>query len=146
MKVLMHIITVFTFLILYGCGQGQLKTPENAMSKFEEFKKIEKFNKDEYFHYAGVGNPLLKPILNKYINLAAEDFENLAKKENSTEKDYQNAIKKSLDRFSEIYIDLDTEDRERVCFYFEQLMDIVGLESSDGHLNEFMYGFDPTKK
>jgi hypothetical protein len=24
-------------------------------------------------------------------------------------------------------------------------MDIVGLESSDGHLNDFMYGFDPNK-
>jgi hypothetical protein len=25
----------------------------------------------------------------------------------------------------------------------EELMDIVGLESSGGHLNHFMFGFDP---
>lgn len=50
-----------------------------------------------------------------------------------------------LDRFSDIYIDLDTEDRERVCSYFEGLMDIVELESSWGQLNNFMYGFDPTE-
>jgi hypothetical protein len=46
-----------------------------------------------------------------------------------------------LDRFKSIYVEIDTEDRERVCAYFEELMDIVGLESSDGHLNNFLYGF-----
>jgi hypothetical protein len=59
--------------------------------------------------------------------------------------EYQNAIKIGLDRFSDLYLKLDTEDRERVCSYFEELMDIVGLESSGGHLNDFMYGFNPTK-
>jgi hypothetical protein len=59
---------------------------------------------------------------------------------------YQDKIKIGLKRFGDIYINLDTEDRERVCHYFEELMDIVGLESSDGHLNNFMYGFDPTTK
>lgn len=34
----------------------------------------------------------------------------------------------------------DTEDRERCCDYLVELMDIVGLESSDGLLNRFMYG------
>jgi hypothetical protein len=56
------------------------------------------------------------------------------------------AIKTGLSRFSDVYLDLDTEDRERVCVYFEELMDIVGLESSNGQLNMFMYGFDPTKE
>ncbi|NOU62328.1 DUF4844 domain-containing protein, partial [Marinifilum caeruleilacunae] len=37
------------------------------------------------------------------------------------------------------------EDRERICCYFEELMDIVGLESSDGQLNDFMYGFNPSE-
>ena len=41
--------------------------------------------------------------------------------------------------------ELDTEDRERICHYYEELMNIVGLESSGGHLNNFMYGFDPAK-
>ena len=50
-----------------------------------------------------------------------------------------------LERFSDIYLELDTEDRERICTYFEELMDIVGLESSGGYLNDFMYGFDPTE-
>jgi hypothetical protein len=40
---------------------------------------------------------------------------------------------------------LDTEDKERVCTYFEELMDIVELDSSNGQLNEFLYGFDPNQ-
>ena len=44
-----------------------------------------------------------------------------------------------------IYFELDTENRERVCSYFEELMDIVGLKSSNGQLNKFMYGFEPEK-
>lgn len=50
-------------------------------------------------------------------------------------------IKVGLSRFSDIRMELDTEDRERLCGYFEELMDIVGLESSGGHLMMFMYGF-----
>ncbi len=38
---------------------------------------------------------------------------------------------------------LETEDRERCLGYFEELMDIFGVESSDGLLNRLLYGFDP---
>ena len=34
----------------------------------------------------------------------------------------------------------DTEDRERCCDYLVEIMDIIGLESSNGLLNRFMYG------
>ena len=116
------------------------------MTKFDEFKSKDKFLQDDKLFYPGIGDPNLKPVLTEKINLAADDFKNLADKGNSTDKEYQSAIKTGLERFNELYLQLDTEDRERVCSYFEELMDIVGLESSDGHLNNFMYGFDPTKK
>jgi len=120
-----------------------MKTPENAMKQFEVFKNNEKFLQDDKLFYPGIGDPNLKPGLTEKINLAADDFKKLADKGNATDKEYQNAIKIGLNRFSDLYLQLDTEDRERVCSYFEDLMDIVGLESSGGHLNNFMYGFDP---
>jgi hypothetical protein len=116
------------------------------MTKFEEFKNKEKFDQDDKLFYPGISDQKLKPTLTEIINLAAEDFKILTVNGEVTDKDYQNAIKKGLDRFAHIYISLHTEDRERVCSYFEELMDIVGLESSGGHLNYFMYGFDPSKK
>ena len=140
-----NIIIGLTLLLFTACGQGQIKTPENAITKFEEFKNKEKLLQDDQLFYPGISDQSLKPVLTEKINLAADDFKKLAEKGNSTDKDYQNTIKNALERFSDLYLQLDTEDRERVCGYFEELMDIVGLESSDGHLNNFMYGFDPNK-
>jgi hypothetical protein len=141
-----NIIIGLTLLLFTACGQGQIKTPENAMTKFEEFKSKEKFLQDDKLFYPGIGDPKLKPILTEKINSVADEFKKLADQGNSTDKDYQNVIKSGLEKFSDVYLQLDTEDRERVCSYFEELMDIVGLESSGGHLNNFMYGFDPSKK
>ena len=115
------------------------------MTKIDEFKNKEKFLQDDKLLYPGIGDPNLKPVLTEKINLAADDFKKLADKGNATDKEYQKAIKTGLERFTDLYLQLDTEDKERVCSYFEELMDIVGLESSGGHLNNFMYGFDPNK-
>ena len=88
------------------------------MTKFEEFKNKEKFTQDDKLFYPGIGDPSLKPILTEKINLAADEFKKLADKGNTTDKEYQNAIKIGLDRFADLYLQLDTEDRERVCSYF----------------------------
>jgi hypothetical protein len=145
-KEITNIILGLTFLLFTACEQGQLKTPDNTMTKFEEFKNKDKFLQDENFFYPGIGDPKLKPILTVKINLAADDFKKLAEKGNATDKEYHNAIKIGLERFDDLYLHLDTEDRERVCSYYEELMDIVGLESSGGNLNNFMYGFQIEKK
>ncbi len=140
-----HIIYILTIPILFtACGQGSTKISENTMMKFEEFKHKEKFIADKQLFYPGIGDETQKPILTEKINLAADDFEKLAKTGNATDKDYQNAIKIGLNRFTGIYID--SENQDRICYYFEELMDIVGLESSDGQLNNFRYGFDGTQK
>ena len=113
------------------------------MTKFEAFKNKEKFLQDDKLFYPGLSDPSLRPVLTEKINLVADDFKKLAEKGAATDEAYQNAIQIGLDRFSDLYVQLDTEDRERVCSYMEELMDIVGLESSGGHLNNFMFGFDP---
>jgi hypothetical protein len=145
-KQTINIIYGLTLLLFTACGQGQIKTPENAMTKFDEFKSKEKFLQDDKLFYPGIGDPNLKPVLTEKINFVADDFKKLADKGNATAKEYQNAIKIGLERFTDLYLQLDTEDRERVCSYFEELMDIVGLESSGGQLNNFMYGFQIEKK
>jgi len=109
------------------------------MKKFEVFKSKEKFIEDEAMHYPGAIDEKMKKQLTERVNSAADDFIIVASSEAPSEKGYQEAIKKGLNRFSDIYTNIDTEDRERVCAYFEELMDVVGLESSDGQLNNFMY-------
>ncbi len=38
----------------------------------------------------------------------------------------------------------DSEEQDRACMYLENIMDILGIESSDGLLNTWRYGFDPS--
>ncbi len=142
-KSLVLILTVF----LLACNQHKYMTINNNQIKaLEAFKGKPKFEQDSTNHsvlpYTGLGNPALKIPLTEMINKACDDFLNTAK-HNPTEENFQNDIKVGLLRFNTFYLNLDTEDRERICYYFEELMDCVGLESSNGQLNEWMYGFDP---
>jgi hypothetical protein len=136
------------FLTLSVCGQNatEMKTPENANEMFAEFIANKKFVEQPYPNfYPGIADEKMRPIFTDKINQVATDFKNVAESENPTDIKYQEKIGIGLSRFADIYLELDTEDRERVCMYFEELMDIVGLESSNGQLNKFMYGFDPNE-
>lgn len=143
----MKSLLTIAFLAIFfcACGQRKITTPKDAMTKFKQFIIKEKFLPEAAILYPGIGNKKLKPILTEKINLAAADFKKIAENHNASDSDYQNTIKGGLHRFAALYIELDTEDRERICTYFEELMDIVGLESSNGQLNNFMYDFDPNK-
>jgi uncharacterized protein DUF4844 len=49
----------------------------------------------------------------------------------------------TLDEFARTMAEfdpIDTEDREQLLRYLEEIMDILGIESSDGLLNRWMYG------
>ncbi len=145
----MRLITIIfigiTFVVFAACGQQQNHLSADYMKKLEDFKNKEKFTKDSA-SYSGVENQVLRSVLTEKMNSAADDFIVLSKNNNVTDNDYQDKIKVGLDRFSDVYLDLDTEERERICLYFEELMDIVELQSSGGHLNNFMYGFNPAQK
>lgn len=135
------IVVLFLTFTAYGQNATEMKTPENAKEKFAQFIAKKKFVEENY--YPGIADEKMRPIFTEKINEVASDFRNVAESENPTDKKYQEKIRVGLSRFSDVYLELDTEDRERVCTYIEELMDIVGLESSNGQLNKFMYGFDP---
>jgi hypothetical protein len=40
----------------------------------------------------------------------------------------------------------DSEEQDRACMYMENIMDVLGIESSDGLLGQWRYGFDPSAK
>ena len=129
-------------MTLSACGQNatEMKTPENANEKFAEFITKKKFVEENF--YPGIADEKMRPVFTEKINQIASDFKTVAESKKPTDKNYQEKIGIGLSRFADIYLELDTEDRERVCTYIEELMDIVELESSNGQLNKFMYGFD----
>jgi hypothetical protein len=120
-----------------------MKSNNKAIDSLNTFIKKPKFDSIPGAIYTGVSNPALKATLTSLINKAAEDFKNTAAN-NPSEEAYQHDIATGLARFNKLYMELDTEDREQVCHYFEEMMDCVELESSNGQLNNWMYGFDPS--
>lgn len=138
-----RILVLFLTLSAYGQKAKKMITPKNAMEKFTEFIAKKKFVEENY--YPGIADKKMLPIFTKKINSIALDFKSVAESETPTDKRYQDKIGIGLSKFSDVYIELDTEDRERICTYIEELMDIVGLESSNGQLNKFVYGFDPNE-
>lgn len=122
-----------------------MEATNQMIIELEKFKDKTKFEEGTvaYSYYPGISDELLKPAVSNLINKAADDFIEVAKSEKASEHKYQEKIEIGLSRFTPLYLKLDTEDREMVCSYFEELMDIVKLESSDGKLNEWMYGFNP---
>ncbi len=143
MKTYTQIFIFFLTLFAYGQNATEMKTPENATEKFENFMAKKKFVEQLYPNsYPGIADEKMRPIFTKKINQVAADFKAVSESAKPTEKKYQEKIEQGLSRFADISLDLDTEDRERVCMYFEEIMDIVGLQSSGGQLNKFMYGFD----
>ncbi|TRZ43980.1 DUF4844 domain-containing protein [Robertkochia solimangrovi] len=121
-----------------------MKPPENASQMFDDFIAKEKFIRESSQpFYPGIRDEKMRPTYSTKINQVAESFRSVAESAEPTEQKYLEEIRKGLLRFEELYLELDTEDRERVCSYFEELMDIVELASSNGQLNNFMYGFDP---
>ncbi|MCI2230513.1 DUF4844 domain-containing protein [Polaribacter sp. MSW13] len=138
-----YIKILVLFLTLSACGQNatEMKTPENANEKFAEFIAKKKFVEENF--YPGIADEKMRPVFTEKINQIASDFKTVAESEKPTDRKYQEKIGIGFSRFANIYLELDTEDRERVCTYIQELMDIVELESSNGLLNKFMYGFDP---
>ena len=107
-----NLLIGLTIFVLTACGQGKIKTPIDAMDKFEKFKTKEKFLQDNSIFYPGIADPAMRPILSAKINLAADDFKALAETGKATDKEYQEKIKIGLQRFM-MYISILTLKTEK---------------------------------
>lgn len=120
-----------------------IKVKETAIDELKKLLSIQKFEADNdenssNFGYVGLlpeeNRPLANRTLNKLIQRLILLFED---NENITKRMVLNEFEKSLIEFENIAED--TEDRERLCYYIEEIMDIIGLESSYNLLNNWMW-------
>lgn len=88
--------------------------------------------------YTGVQDPVERKRLNAKVALSIQKFI-VAYQNNASKQAYLKLLASEI----ATYPRGDTEDAERVAMVFEKIMDCVGLESSNGILNTWMYGFDP---
>lgn len=140
------ILTLFLIACLnIACGQSSMKVNNDSQNNLNTFIKKSKFDAEPATLFNGLSHASLKPQLTLLLNKAAKDFLYTATHQ-PTEQKFQQDIGKGLSRFTPFYLQLDSEDQDRICRYFEELMDCVGLQSSNGKLNEWRYGLDPSKK
>ena len=117
------------------------KIPSDASSKLERLRAQPKFLPNVGVLYTGVHDPKLRRASEIVINELIQSVENQLK-QGPSKQIILYLFKGALDRLQLS----DTEDRERACTYVENIMDCIGLDSSDGLLDTWLYGFDPTAK
>lgn len=89
--------------------------------------------------YTGVPDAALRERFVARLDELAADLEPLA-----ATPDPKPGLLRAFERGWPTFELADTEDREHTLGYFEELMGIFGVASSDGLLNQLINGFDPT--
>ena len=119
-------------LTAFGCTTVSANSPDALR---------EMIGQDHLGDSTGMSDPALKEGINSHIDASAEALANKAA--NGASK--TEILGEMAARINAIDRDtLDTEDAERVASAFEAMLEPLGLDSSDGILNTWMYGFDPS--
>jgi hypothetical protein len=116
-----------------------MKEKKDVVQDLIKLREQSKFNEDISIFYPGLENTELKGLLTGLVNKIIDNFISLIN-QCAAHKEYQSTIAESLSEFDAL--ELDTEERERLCQYLEQIMEVIGIESSRGIINKWLYGFE----
>ena len=115
----------------------------DAIEQLKVFLKKEKFGPEERTEqlplgYVGFLPEEARPVANGYLNKSVSRLIALLEKNDRvTQRMILNEFEIGLNSFNDLVTD--TEDRERICWYYEDIMDMIGLESTHQLLNNWMY-------
>ena len=138
-------LAISTFLVLSGCGalieESSMKVKNDATYQLKTLAGKDNFASNGAL-YTGVHNPALRANLNARFDLAIAHFTDAVDRK-ATKNEYLALLASEIKKFERV--ELETEDAEQVGTNFEHIMDCIGLDSSEGILNNWMYGFDLNK-
>lgn len=134
---------IFLLLLMGACVSKPtpMSIPENAEASLLELRAEIKYVEDMGIFYPGIMDDSLRPLMGEHVDHAIDEMLAIVRSGSASKEAYLEAIRSGLGRYHGQY--LDTEDRERTALYFQQMMDIVGLDGSEGMLNDFVHGWDP---
>lgn len=131
------LLGIFTVCTLAGQAQTTaLPVPEKAVSKLEKMLK----QTQTAVVVGKRANALpaeTRPVLNKILVQSTKEFLSITSGK-PTKEAYLQALDAGLARLAPLTPH--TDDRAQVAEYYQDLLDIVGLESSEGRLNAFVEG------
>jgi Domain of unknown function (DUF4844) len=134
-------ILVFTILTLIGCGDGGVKNlpkGNEILSALETLKDTPKFSEDLSQFYPGAPNEEIRVKAEQILNTAISDLMAISNKD-ASEKEFWSILESAARKLAL----MDSEEMDRGLAYMESIMDIYNIESSEGRLNRWRYGFDP---
>jgi hypothetical protein len=120
--------------------QTLIITPE-VLRQLSVLRSSSKFQKEWEHFYPGATNEDTRLAAEQAINAMLDRLPTGLRE--SPSKSY--VLSEFLEML-EAFEPADSEEREQACNYCERVMKVLGIESSDGLLNTWLYGFDPEQK
>ena len=127
--------------MLSGCGmktQNMFTNGPERIEALERLKQERKFEEDIAHFYPGAPDEEIRAKAEGIINDTLTDLIKIPEQKMS-EKEFWKILETAARRLSK----MDSEDIDRGLAYMEEIMDIYGIESSEGRLNIWRYGFEP---
>jgi hypothetical protein len=112
-----------------------VKINNEALTRLLVLKNADKFNEDDEFIYPGAMNEEIKDEMILILNNSIDKIITILKDEPNIDNILEQ-FKTDLNIFSNL--GLDTEDRERVCGYYDEIREIIGFESTNNILNDWL--------
>ena len=134
----MRIILLITLLALASTSYAQtlVPVPAKAVARLEQLVR-----KTQSVVVIGNSSGKLpaeaRPKLNRVLVESAAEFLRLAS-HNPTREGYFKTLDAGLARLEVLAVE--AEERQQVAEYFQDMLDIVGMESSEGRLTAFVDG------
>jgi hypothetical protein len=116
----------------------RLSVTAETIAKLQALRDESKFHEDMGLVYPGAVDEAKRVSLQVRLDSLLDRL--IAGLPSSPTKDY---VLREFQSTLPLFEPEDSEDRDRFLVYLEQVMTIVGIESSDGLLNKWRYGFDP---
>lgn len=139
MKFLMILLGL---LLIQGCNEIESKMLPNGIDVKESLQQLKlkkKFTSDLTLLYPGATDESTRVAAERIINdvlikLIDSPANNISEGE----------FWLTLEDAAKLLASMDSEEMERGLTYMEEIMDIYKIESSDGRLNNWRYGFEPS--
>ena len=130
---------VLLALLLFAPAQGSAMSKETSAQELRAMVGHDHFAAAPGTLYTGVSDSRVKAKLNAKVDAAAIALANAATAKASTTQ-LLAILKEQLALIDRDV--LDTEDAEHVAELFEQMLGSLGIQSSNGILNDWVYGSD----
>jgi hypothetical protein len=131
------LIGLLTCAALVGHAQAgtRMQVPPKAVSQLEDLMELTKSEVPKKKSVKATAHAEVRPDLNRLLVISANDFLRVTNS-SPTKEAYLQCLDTGLTRLAPLATSV--QDRQQIAEYFQELMEIVGLESSEGKLAAFV--------